>query len=233
MVRCAPSRRFTPVGGAEQSMLRSARVASARPPAPSCPRSARALGSRPFASSHAAHASGGSRGSHGSSAAGAAASAEQLQRSTKRTRSHVPRPRRPVPRTDSSRRPRPARKPQHPHSELRHALHTSCTRPPETTPLTCAAAAKRRRQMDAEWHRNTTLGPPPPPGNMTWNMTWEERCQCHFCSEYADDEMMDDCGEVCTSVLCDAQHLEKNVGHYRHVHFRYRHRHSHSCRTPS
>ena len=69
--------------------------------------------------------------------------------------------------------------------------------------------------MDAEWHRNTTLGPPPPPGNMTWNMTWEERCQCHFCSEYADDEMMDDCGEVCTSVLCDAQHLEKNVlGHF-------------------
>ena len=58
MVRSAPSRRFTPVGGAEQSMLRSARVASARPPAPSCPRSARALGSRPFASSHAAHASG-------------------------------------------------------------------------------------------------------------------------------------------------------------------------------
>ena len=68
--------------------------------------------------------------------------------------------------------------------------------------------------MDAEWHGNTTAGPPPPPGNMTWNMTWEERCQCHFCSEYADDEMMDDCGEVCTSVLCDAQHLEKNVGHY-------------------
>ena len=55
---CSPSRCFTPVGGAEQSMLRSARVASARPPAPSCPRSARALGSRPFASSHAAHASG-------------------------------------------------------------------------------------------------------------------------------------------------------------------------------
>ena len=49
---------ITPVGGAEQSMLRSARVASARPPAPSCPRSARALGSRPFASSHAAHAPG-------------------------------------------------------------------------------------------------------------------------------------------------------------------------------
>ena len=68
--------------------------------------------------------------------------------------------------------------------------------------------------MDAEWHGNTTAAPPPPPGNMTWNMTWEERCQCHFCSEYADDEMMDDCGEVCTSVLCDAQHLEKNVGHY-------------------
>ena len=52
---------FPPIGGwgsREQSMLRSARVASARPPAPSCPRSARALGSRPFASSHAAHASG-------------------------------------------------------------------------------------------------------------------------------------------------------------------------------
>ena len=48
---------------------------------------------------------------------------------------------------------------------------------------------------------------------MTWNMTWKERCQCHFCSEYADDEMMDDCGELCTSVLCP-QHLEKNVGHF-------------------
>ena len=84
----------------------------------------------------------GPRGSHGSSAAGAAASAEQLQRSTKQTRSHVPRPRRPVPRTDSARRPRPAWKPQRPHSELRHALHTTRTRPPETTPLTCARRCK-------------------------------------------------------------------------------------------
>ena len=89
MVRSAPSRRFTPVGGAEQSMLRSARVASARPPAPSCPRSARALGSRLFASFHAAHASGDRGARTGSSAAGAAASAEQLQRSTKCTRAHT------------------------------------------------------------------------------------------------------------------------------------------------
>ena len=73
----------------EQSMLRSARVASARPPAPSCPRSARALCSRPFASSHAAHASGDRGARTGSSAAGAAASAEQLQRSTKCTRAHT------------------------------------------------------------------------------------------------------------------------------------------------
>ena len=123
-------------------MLRSARVASARPPAPSCPRSARALGSCLFASFHAAHASGDRGARTGSSAAGAAASAEQLQRSTKCTRSHVPRPRRPVPRTDSSRRPRPAWKPQRPHSELRHALHTSRARPPETTPLTCARRCK-------------------------------------------------------------------------------------------
>ena len=179
-------------------MLRSARVASARPPAPSC-RAAPCLGFSPFCIMARRARVRGPRGLHGSSAAGAAASAEQLQRSTKWTRSHVPRPRRPVPRTDSARRPRPAWTPQRPYSELRHALHTTRTRPPETTPLTCAAAAKRRREMDAEWHGNTTLGPPPPPGNMTWNMTREERCQCHFCSEYADDEMMDDCGELCTS----------------------------------
>ena len=87
------------------------------------------------------------------------ASGEQLQR-TQNARSHVPRPRRPVPRTDSARRPQPAWKPQCPHSELRHALHTSRARPPETTPLTCARRCKTQAWNGCRMAWEYDGGPP-------------------------------------------------------------------------
>ena len=162
---------FPPIGGAEQSMLRSAAVAShGRPPPP-----ARAA-SVPWVLALLHHRTPRTRpGTAGLArqqrSRSCTASAEQLQRTTKRTRSHVPRPRRPVPRTDSARRPRPAWTPQRPYSELRHALHTTRTRPPETTPLThaanAAAVARSRAHLsqfqagvNSRWWRNL-LAPAP------------------------------------------------------------------------
>ena len=118
---------FTPrIAGAPLHLrIDSGRTTPARP-------SARAPGSRaaPIASAPAAHASG-NRGSHQSSATRAAQQVPTASSSSapqNRTRSPV-----------SSARPLcPSHGPSraaasHLHSELRHALHTAHTRPPETS----------------------------------------------------------------------------------------------------